>query len=167
MWWTSSWCSNSTHPGEDGGCSQIAQNSKVRVSRKMDTSSTTKIAELVANIEDPVVLLGRNLYGRLLAAFLRLIVHRKHGNLYKSGRVARKTFWWLLECGRESEFVRPIKRFHDHHSEIERDRDRDRDRGICQILGEDSQNSLIRKRSFQEDTCDPGGDWQKVKRLPD
>ena len=45
LWWTSSWCRISTHSGENGGCSQIAQNSEVRMSWYMDTSSTTLVAE--------------------------------------------------------------------------------------------------------------------------
>ena len=32
---------------KDGGRSQIAQNSKVRMSRRMDTSSTTQMAEIM------------------------------------------------------------------------------------------------------------------------
>ena len=38
---------------------------------------------------------------------------------------------------------------------------------ICQILGEDSPSSLYWKRSLQKDTCGPGGDWQRFRRLPD
>ena len=41
LWWTSSWRHTSIHSGEDGRCSQTAQNSKVRMSRCMDTPSTT------------------------------------------------------------------------------------------------------------------------------
>ena len=39
---TSSWCSIRVHSGKTGRRSQIAQNSKVRMSRRMDTSSTTQ-----------------------------------------------------------------------------------------------------------------------------
>ena len=41
LWRTSSWLSICLHSGKIGGRSQIAQNSKVRMSRRMDTSSTT------------------------------------------------------------------------------------------------------------------------------
>ena len=47
LWWTSSWRSISVHSGKNGGCSQIAQNSKIRISWNMDTSSTTQMAEVV------------------------------------------------------------------------------------------------------------------------
>ena len=41
LWRTSSWCSVCPHSSKIGGRSQIAQSSKVRMSRRMDTSSTT------------------------------------------------------------------------------------------------------------------------------
>ena len=44
LWRTSSWCSVCLHPCKIGGRSQIARNSKVRMSRRMDTSSTTQMA---------------------------------------------------------------------------------------------------------------------------
>ena len=37
----------SIHPSQNGGCSQIAQNFEVRVSRYMDTSSTTQVAQIM------------------------------------------------------------------------------------------------------------------------
>ena len=39
FWWTSSWCSICIHSGKVGGCSKIDQNSNIRMSRYMDTSS--------------------------------------------------------------------------------------------------------------------------------
>ena len=47
QWWTSNWRGISMHSGNDGGCSQIAQNPKVRMSRYMDASSTTSMATVV------------------------------------------------------------------------------------------------------------------------
>ena len=47
LWWTSSWRRISMHSGEDGGCSETAQNSKVRMSRCMDTCSTTWMAKIL------------------------------------------------------------------------------------------------------------------------
>ena len=47
QWWTSSWRGISMHSGNDRGCSQIAQNPKVRMSRYMDTPSTTSMANVV------------------------------------------------------------------------------------------------------------------------
>ena len=44
MFRTSSWCSIRLYSGKDGGCSKIAQNSQVGISRFMDTSSTTHLA---------------------------------------------------------------------------------------------------------------------------
>ena len=43
----SSWCSISLHSSKIGGRSQIAQNSWVRMSRRMGTSSTTQMAEIL------------------------------------------------------------------------------------------------------------------------
>ena len=43
---TSSWRSIRVHSGKIGGRSQIAQNSKDTLSRRMDTSSTTQMAEI-------------------------------------------------------------------------------------------------------------------------
>ena len=54
-----------------GGCSQIAQNPKVRMSRQMDTPSTDMNGpKSWANIEDPVVSFENNLYGHPLAGLL-------------------------------------------------------------------------------------------------
>ena len=47
LWRTSSWCSICLYSGKIGGCSQIAQNSKARMSRFLDTSSTTQMAQIV------------------------------------------------------------------------------------------------------------------------
>ena len=44
---TRSWCHVSIHPGKIGGCSKIALNSKIRMSRNMDTSSTTQICKIM------------------------------------------------------------------------------------------------------------------------
>ena len=64
LWRTSSWRSICLYPSKIGGRSRIAQSSKVRISRYMDTSFMThKWPKSWANIEDPVVLLERNLYG--------------------------------------------------------------------------------------------------------
>ena len=47
-----------------------SENSYVRMSRRMDTSSTTQMAQIMTNIEDLVVRLKRNLYGHPLAGLL-------------------------------------------------------------------------------------------------
>ena len=49
LWWTSSRRDTCVHPGRNGGRSKIAQNSKVRVCRYRDTSSTTYMAQIMAN----------------------------------------------------------------------------------------------------------------------
>ena len=59
----------SAYSGKNGGCSQIAQNSKVTMSTYIGTSSTTWMAKIM-NDEDPVVLLERNLYGHPLVDLL-------------------------------------------------------------------------------------------------
>ena len=46
--WTSSWCSIGLYSSTIGGCSQSAENSKVRMSRSMDTSSTTQMAKIIS-----------------------------------------------------------------------------------------------------------------------
>ena len=46
LWRTSSWCSICLHSSGIGGRSEISQNSWVRMSRRMDTSSTTQMAEI-------------------------------------------------------------------------------------------------------------------------
>ena len=53
-----------------GGCSQIARNSKIRMSSRMDTSSTTQMTKIMGRIEDPVVLLERNFNGHQFAGLL-------------------------------------------------------------------------------------------------
>ena len=40
-------------------------------------------------------------------------------------------------------------------------------KNICQIRGKDSRNLLCWRKSLQKDTCGPGGDWQRFKRLQD
>ena len=45
--WTRGWPHIGIHPGKDEGCSKIAQNSEVRVSRCMDTFSTARRAQIV------------------------------------------------------------------------------------------------------------------------
>ena len=45
----------------------MIENSKVRMSRYLDTSTETQIAKAWSSMEDPVVPLERNLYGHPLA----------------------------------------------------------------------------------------------------
>ena len=53
--------------GKIGGCSQIAQNSWIGMSRRLDTSSTTQVAQIMEKHWRSVVPLERNLYGHPLA----------------------------------------------------------------------------------------------------
>ena len=55
---------------QNGGRSKVAENSKVRVSRYMDTSSTTPVAPNLVKHRRPVVPLERYLYGHPLAGLL-------------------------------------------------------------------------------------------------
>ena len=67
---TSSWCSISLHPGQNGRCSIVFENSKVRTSRYLDTSTKTQIAKINFQHGRPIVPLERNLYGHPLARLL-------------------------------------------------------------------------------------------------
>ena len=44
---TSSWCSICLHPGQNGRCTDVIENSKVRMSRYLDTSSETQSARIM------------------------------------------------------------------------------------------------------------------------
>ena len=70
LWRTSNCRGICLYPGKVGGRSKIAQNSKVRVSRYMDPSSTTQMAKSWVNIEDPVVSLERKFFGHPSAGLL-------------------------------------------------------------------------------------------------
>ena len=50
----------SVHTSKIEGCSQVAQNSQIRMSRCLDASSTTQMSKIMWKFEDPVVLLERN-----------------------------------------------------------------------------------------------------------
>ena len=98
--------------GKNGRCSQIIENSKIGVSRHLDSSTTTQMAQIM--VEDPVVPLERNLYGHPLAGLLRerqfekillkhgwekipnwecLFVHREKGLFLFVYMYALKLFW--------------------------------------------------------------------------
>ena len=47
LWRTSSWCSICLFSGKIGGCSQIAENSQIGMSRCLATSSTTQMAKMM------------------------------------------------------------------------------------------------------------------------
>ena len=53
FWRTSSWCSFGLYSDKIGGRFQIAQNIWIRVSRRMDTSSTTETAEIMVQYGRP------------------------------------------------------------------------------------------------------------------
>ena len=56
------------HPGQNGGCTNVIANSKIGVSRYLDTSTKKhKWPKSWSSMEDPVVLLARNQYGHPLA----------------------------------------------------------------------------------------------------
>ena len=44
---TSSWCSIFLYPGENGRCSEIVENSQIGVSRHLDSSPTTQMAQIM------------------------------------------------------------------------------------------------------------------------
>ena len=68
--WTNSRRSICLYPGKNGGCSQIVQNSQIGVSRHLDSCATHKWPKSWSSMEDPVVLLERNLYGHPRAGLL-------------------------------------------------------------------------------------------------
>ena len=50
---TSSWCSIRLHPRQNGGRSRVIENSKVRVSRCLDTPTTTQVAKIMVQHRRP------------------------------------------------------------------------------------------------------------------
>ena len=59
------------HPGKNGGCFKITEKSQFGMSRHMDPSTTRQNGQNHgSSMEDPVVLLERNLYGHPLAGLL-------------------------------------------------------------------------------------------------
>ena len=62
LWRTSSWCSICLHSIKIGGRSQIARNSRVRMSRHMDTSSATQMAEILGTHWRPSGTPWKNLF---------------------------------------------------------------------------------------------------------
>ena len=67
---TSSGRSICLYPGKNDRCSKIIENSQIGMSRHLDSSTTTQMAKIMVSMEDPVVLLERNLYGHPLAGLL-------------------------------------------------------------------------------------------------
>ena len=67
---TSSWCSISLHPGQNGRCTIVIENSNARTSRYLDTSTKTQIAKINFQHGRRVVPLERNMYGHPLAGLL-------------------------------------------------------------------------------------------------
>ena len=51
-------------------CSQIIENSKIGVSRHLDSSTATQMAKILVQYGRPVVPLERNLYGHPLAGLI-------------------------------------------------------------------------------------------------
>ena len=51
--WTSSWCSICLYPDKNGRCSKIIENSKIGMSRHMDSSTTTQMAKIVVQYGRP------------------------------------------------------------------------------------------------------------------
>ena len=70
--WTSSGRSICLYPGKNGGCTQIAENSQIGMSRHLYSSTTTQVAKIMVQYGRPSrsVPLERNLYGHPLAGLL-------------------------------------------------------------------------------------------------
>ena len=68
---TSSGCSICLYPGQNGRCTVFIEDPKVRMSRYFgNVHQNTNGVKSWSSMEDPVVLLERNLYGHLLAGLL-------------------------------------------------------------------------------------------------
>ena len=67
---TSSRCSIRLYSGQNGRCTSVTENSKVRMSRYLDTSAKAQMAKSWSSMEDPVVPLERNLHGHPSAGLL-------------------------------------------------------------------------------------------------
>ena len=51
--WTSSWCSICLYPGKNGRCSKIIENSKIGMSRHLDSSTTTQMDKIMVQYGRP------------------------------------------------------------------------------------------------------------------
>ena len=60
----------SLHPGQNGRCTDVIENSKVRMTRYLDTSTKHKWPNSWSSMEDPVVPLEWILYGHPLTGLL-------------------------------------------------------------------------------------------------
>ena len=67
---TSSWCSICLYPGKNRRCSKIIENFKIGMSRHLDSSTRHQWPKSWSSMEDPVVLLERNLHSNPLAGLL-------------------------------------------------------------------------------------------------
>ena len=90
LWGTSSWSSLCLHSGNTGGCSQIAQNSHIGMSRCLDTPSTTQMAKIIGKMktlwyflnETCTVTLNLGYYGKgkeKVPNWECMFAHRKQG----------------------------------------------------------------------------------------
>ena len=70
---TSSWCSICLYPGKNGRCSKITENSQIGMSRHLDSSTTTQIAQIMVQYGRPslslwneicTVILWKDCYGK-------------------------------------------------------------------------------------------------------
>ena len=91
MFRTSSWCSIRWNSGQNGRCIIVIKNSKVRMSRNLDTSTEAQMEKSWSSMEDSVVLLERNLYGHPQAGLLwerqfgKVLVEHGWENFFKLG----------------------------------------------------------------------------------
>ena len=77
---TSSWRSIGLHPSKNGRCSQIIENSKIGVSRHLDSSTTTQVAKIMVQ------------YGRPSRSSWAKSVRSPFGRTYGKGKL-RKSHW--------------------------------------------------------------------------
>ena len=79
------------NPGQTGRCSQNIGNSKIGMSRQLDSSTPTQWPKSWSSMEDPVVSLERNLYGHPLARLLwerqfeKILCKARLGESFKLG----------------------------------------------------------------------------------
>ena len=86
------------YPDKNGRCSQNVENSKIGVSRHLDSSTTTQKAKIMVQYGRPVVPLERNLYGDPLA---RLLWERQFEKIFLKHGWEKIPNWECLFVHRE------------------------------------------------------------------
>ena len=108
LWRTSSWCSICLYSGKIGGCSQIAQNSKARMSRFLDTSCTTQMAQI--GMHSTWMQTERNFFLSRTKKVRFTNFCWSNWKIARVGETSRKNCRVVIRCGRTCEKAR-LKNF--------------------------------------------------------